>query len=83
MRVPILIREMEDITVEAIGQVSDQVRDFFKGIEYIKIYDAGCCEKQGIQHRGYRIILGKTYVIEWGLWGVRGNCGRHHLTESD
>jgi hypothetical protein len=48
-------------------------------VEFYRTYDAGCCEHQGVELRGYRVILKGKYVIECGLWGRRKDCGRHSV----
>jgi len=43
-------------------------------IRFYKTYDAGCCQHQGVEHRGYRVVFWNTYVLECGLWGTRELC---------
>ncbi len=54
-----------------------QIRSFTRKWAFYRTYNPGCCEEQGIQHRGYRVILLGKYVIECGLWGQRDHCGQH------
>ena len=58
-------------------QLRTQIKNCTRVWHFRKTYDAGCCEHQGVQHRGYRLIIIDEYVIECGLWGRREHCGRH------
>ncbi len=54
-------------------------------IRFYKTYDAGCCKHQEVEHRGYRVVLWDTYVLECGLWGTRELCrlcGKLELMEN-
>ncbi|KKM88709.1 hypothetical protein LCGC14_1256040 [marine sediment metagenome] len=56
--------------------LKNQTRSSTRVWQFLKTHDAGCCEHQGIQHRGYRLILWDEYFIDVGLWGRRDTCGR-------
>jgi hypothetical protein len=62
-----------------LRRLGTQIRSSIEGVAFHKTYDAGCCENQGIEHRGYRVVLKGKYVIECGLWGRRKDCGRHSV----
>jgi hypothetical protein len=60
---------LEDITL--LGQ---------KVCNLVQLYPtmhAGCCEHQGVQQRGYRLILWDTWCWEASPWHDRPDCGRH------